>query len=1472
MLALFDRLPIDTDVRLRLISICAAAGDLAQAKARCESLLNDEPSNTRAKRWLADVLSWNREYAASLKLFQELIQLDPENIDLKIRAAETTLWSKDPARALAMFQALPEKTLEQASIRRAMIDAAAANAAPLPAPAARRLVAIAEKALTPNDALRDDAVRLARLGGILARLNEKALAGRALERALSLDPKENAVRLELGCALQAADLNIDALRIYDDMILDGDDRFRRIEVLAALKRFTQARDECVAILRTQPGSRVASRWLADLLSWNGEYAESLRRFDELSRETPDDPELALRIAEVTLWSGDFVKAALRFQTLGDKAFQAVRVRRAYIDAAAGCSTTAATKLDINQLVSVAERSLAATDELTTDATYLSRLALCLHRAGRKEEFTRVLNRAMALQPTDPAVRFELGGVLVAAGRFADAFRLYDGLPLEGINRFRLIDLYAARGDWETALRDARALLARNPEDVESKRRLADLLSWKKDYAESIRLFEELVVARPNDFAIRQRLAEVALWSGDHAKALRSFNSLPDEVRSSSAFGRGYIDAAAGMDPASSPAINRTITRDVFQTMLRDQDSALNDPCFLGRLGVVLHRVGETDLAVRALEMAEKLPLGDDAKKVELAGAFVAAGLYAKAAQLYEGMNLQGVYRFRRLEMLAAQKLWDAALTESKRLIAIDGSDKQARLWQADIASWNGNYPEALEQFQELIRRDPVDIDLRIRLAEVYLWSKDYSSSLGVLVNLPETALSRLEVRRGFIDSASANGKLLDRAAIVRAQAIAKWTLDAPPNEEIRSSVSYLSRLAWVLLKGSDRELADKLLSAAMALKPKEPADRKELGGVLAAAERVAEAFQMYEGLTLEGDDRFRIIGLYSASRDFGHAEEECRKILRTEAGNRLARHWLADVLSWKGMHEESLRLFHELQILEPTNAEIPVRIAEVTLWSGDAAAALPLFAGLLAKEFDRPRLWEGFVAAAAVVPALNKEQLNLITRIRGVAKQTEIKSAPFWSRLAWIVYREHGESEAGAYLDQAIALKPTTANERREIAGVLSAFKRYKEAAAFYDFPLTVDDRLRLAEISAAMQDFPSAIAQIKLLLQERPNDLKALRYLADILSWDKQYVASLELFERLLKQSPADAELKLHEPRCDSGAAITKLRFLISNNSSCPARKKLEYGKDLSTPPRVRPRRVSVDQTNIATQIAVGLDLNDKLKTSARDPLFLARLALVLHRSGQTALRDKFIERIGKKLPEAPAARRELAGIFLTLGASAQARELYASIAAEPEDQLRLIDLNTSEKQFAEAEKIARDLLLADPKNKAATRKLASVLAARNKHKEAVDLLKQIEKANPGDPDLEGDLALAVLWSGGYAEALQRLEPLLAKRLEPRLVEGYLDAAAMVKTFGQITQRKQVLAIYAQLPELKLPPVKIRQMAWVLRRVGEKQKAANLLESLIAVDASSRDIRLELAQTLDDLGKADEAAKHYRILLRSTP
>ncbi len=102
-----------------------------------------------------------------------------------------------------------------------------------------------------------------------------------------------------------------------------------------------------------------------------------------------------------------------------------------------------------------------------------------------------------------------------------------------------------------------------------------------------------------------------------------------------------------------------------------------------------------------------------------------------------------------------------------------------------------------------------------------------------------------------------------------------------------------------------------------------------------------------------------------------------------------------------------------------------MQLAQVSLWSGDHAAALERLTRLATeKKLDKPELWRSFVDAAAGTPKgkMTKQQLTLLEQLasRPVPAETA-EPARYWSRLAWSLLREDRKEIGQRILERALA-------------------------------------------------------------------------------------------------------------------------------------------------------------------------------------------------------------------------------------------------------------------------------------------------------------------------------------------------------------------------------------------------------------------------------------------------------------------
>jgi tetratricopeptide (TPR) repeat protein/cellulose synthase/poly-beta-1,6-N-acetylglucosamine synthase-like glycosyltransferase len=1472
----FEGKELDYDTRVLLINMHLRQKDYDGAVAECRKLLERRPTDLKALRMLADILSWKKDYKGSLEVFGQLAQRAPDDAEVPVRQAEVTLWSGAYDEALQRFQELLDPKFDRRELWPRWA-AAASSARDLGEVERRTVLRMYDKLLGEDS--RDGAF-LGRLAWVLHRLKDEDRAGALADRAAKTVPEDPAARKELAGVLAALGRTKPALRLYQGLPLEPQDHIQLATLYAADKDFVAAERECRAVLKDRPDDRKALRQLADVLSWKQDYPEALELFEKLAREDPGDPVLPVRIAEVLLWKGDYDAALARFQALLEAQFNRPELWGPFVDAAA--SAHALNPAQRSLVLRVHDRTSV---QENTDVPFLTRLAWVLYRLKEGAKAGALLDRAVLLRPKEPAARKELAGVLAAAGRTRSALRMYDGLPRGLDDHRRLAGLYAADQDFAAAEQECRAVLKEQPEDGEARRQLADVLTWKKDYPEALKLLKELAREAPEDRRVQQRLAEAMLWGGSAAEArplferlleadpgnaelqlrvaeatlgageydaaLERFQALLEARPDQADLQRGFVNAAA-----SARALNEAQSRLLVRAAEATAGAKCKDVAYLTRVAWALHRAGDVERAAAMLDRALALRPQEPAARKELAGVLAAAGRTKEALRLYEGLPL-GPDDHRRLASLCAADQDFAAAERHCRTVLKDRPDDAEALRQlADVLSWKKDYPEALELFEKLVRAAPEDKQLQTRLAEVTLWSGAHDRAMTRFEALLEARFDQPALWRGFADAAASAQQLTPSAA-----RLASKIADRVLTEDSKDGV-LLTRLAWVLHRQKEAARAGALLDRAVSRRPEDPAARKELAGVLAAAGKTKAALRLYEGLTLTLDDRRQLIGLYAADKDFAAAERECRAVLKVRPEDRQTLRLLAGVLTWKKDYPAALALMKQLAEKDGTDRELPLRMAELLLWSGDYDKALDRFQGLLETNFDQPELWHSFVDAAASARELAPAQTALAVRIYERIAATGSKDAAFLARLAWLLYRGRESAKAASLLDQAVALKPTEPGVRRELAGTLAGVGKFRDALRMYEgLTLDPDDRYHLVGIYA------SALLRYREMLDEDPDDKDARRESEYVLGWKKTAEESVAQLQQRAGEPPGDRQLQVRaaEVTLWFGAyekALRRFELLLEDQFDQPAlwHSYLDAAASSEAP-------FTTPQANLIVQI------HGQLAESEPKVEYLSRLAWVLHRLKEDAKVEKLLDRALALKPTEPGVRRELAGVLAAAGRHEQARRLYDGLKLTFADKYRLAELDLAARKYDAAEKEINEILKARPEDLRAHVLLAAVYSGTKRYAEASRLYRKLLQDHPGDRSIPVRIAELALWGGDYDGALAQFQGILDRDPDqPALWKGYVDAAASATKLPD-TLRRTILHVYDRTRAAKgTDAVFLARLAWVLRRVKEPGKSAALLEEALARQPDSRAIRQQLAEALQEKGDYDAAEKHYRILLQPPP
>jgi cellulose synthase/poly-beta-1,6-N-acetylglucosamine synthase-like glycosyltransferase/tetratricopeptide (TPR) repeat protein len=1438
--ALFENVEPDMSGRLLLVAINTQAHKFDVAERECRAILKLQPDDPQTKLLLADILSWKQHgYTQSRAIYEQLLRVNGGDPELLMRLAQIALWSQNYNEALQRFQPLVDAHLDRQEIVKGFIDAAA-SADKLGEAQHKTALAIYDRILVSAT---EDPVLLARLAWVLQRLEELDKSTVLLDRALALNPKDPSVRTQLVGALASAGRTADVLKELEGQELDFDALHMLVGVYVKNRNFAAAERECQRMLEMRPTDRKTQRLLADIWSWGKDYARSLALLEQLHRETPDDPELPVRLAEVTLWSGDYDKALARYQALLQTKFDQSALWPGFVDAASQAKELEPADRTLIERIS---DQVAANE--TKDMTRLVRLAWVLHRLHDAERAGQLLDRAVALRPQEPAARRELAGVLAAAGKGKQAIQLYQGVSLEIEDRYRLAELYSAEKDFTEAEKQLRAVVIEKPDDPKALRRLADVLSWKKDYAPALALLEKLAHDNPGDTGLAVRLAEVSLWSGARDKALVRFQAILEQRFNQPEVWRSYIDAAAGVSKLTTVQAQLA-----FRIAEQMENNELQDATALTRLAWVLHQAKKPAPAATLLDRALALDPREPAMRRELAGVLGATGRRKEAIKLYDGLTLDLDDRRRLASFYSADQNFLAAEEQCRAILQEQPGDPETTRLLADVLSWRGDYKDALALLDELQQADPEDVGIMTRLAEVLLWSGDRDEALARYEALLETDFNRPSLWPGFVDAAAGANQLKPKHVRTAVRIYERIGVIEPKN------AVFLTRLAWLLHRAKEANRAGKLLDRLTALRSLEPTARRELAGVLAAAGKSRQALKLYEGIPLESEDHYRLAELHAALNDFTAAEKECRALLKERSQDRRVLRLLASVLSWKKDYRGARELLEQLAQALPQDPELPLRLAEVTLWGGDYREALARYQALLEAKFEQPEVWHGYVDAAASAPALDDRQAQLAARIGDRVLASGSQDVMFLARLAWVLHNEKDPARSKTLLAKAVALHPSEPTVRRELAGTLAAVGDFIAALHMYEnLTLDAEDRYRLVGITSSAERYN------RDAVDERGEDAETRRFATYLAGWRKITQETLALFEQQAAESPHDHrhQVRLAEVTLWSGnydKALAHYRTLLKDN---PTQHGLWHGY--------------VDAAASAVAVSerdhrkLAVSLARLLNAEETKPEYLSRLAWVLHRIKEGGWVYRLLDRAVALQPKEPSVRRELAGVLAAAGKGDLALEMYRGLKLTLADRLRIAEIHTAAHRFDAAESEIRAILQVHPDDLKAQLLLAGVLSWNKKFTEANQLYHELLETHPDDPTIPVRLAEAALWAGNYDDALEQFYILLEKDVrQASLWTGYIDAASSAKI---VAEKHRPIALHIAGETLKAGganAVFLGRAAWVLRRLKEPEKAARLLETAVALEPDTRQLRLQLAETLSEQGAYAEAEKHFRLLLR---
>ena len=228
-----------------------------------------------------------------------------------------------------------------------------------------------------------------------------------------------------------------------------------------------------------------------------------------------------------------------------------------------------------------------------------------------------------------------------------------------------------------------------------------------------------------------------------------------------------------------------------------------------------------------------------------------------------------------------------------------------------------------------------------------------------------------------------------------------------------------------------------------------------------------------------------------------------------------------------------------------------------------------------------------------------------------------------------------------------------------------------------------------------------------------------------------------------------------------------------------------------------------------------------------------------------------------------------EHAAVLFARGDLEAAAKLYKTSGTDITAHIRVAQIHAAQKNFKAAEQECLLALDIDPNSRDAGVLYGQVMSAQKSPKEASLIFSKLRDLYPGDVEILTSYSETLLSAGRHAEAAEQFMVLLESHPNDRRVWlGYLDSVSALDLISD-EQLAPCFSIKRMLIDTDFEnPRLTAQLGNVLAKAGEVVSGIELMESALTVDEDNRRLRLQVADTLAELGEHQRADKHYQRLM----
>jgi tetratricopeptide (TPR) repeat protein len=515
--------------------------------------------------------------------------------------------------------------------------------------------------------------------------------------------------------------------------------------------------------------------------------------------------------------------------------------------------------------------------------------------------------------------YKQGNLELALGRFEDFFRRFGDDPEV---RKEYAGILVQAGRVRQALQEYQRLAAARPGDRELRVTLGDVAVLTRDYTLAITYLQQALEQAPDNREVAVKLARAYVFADEFAQALQVYDRSLAQLRPGDARAPRLLGAL--LVDLERPA-------DAVPFLLDELEKQPDDAEVRAALVRSYSRLDDRPKALEALGRLGVRERRDRSIAQDLGDALYAAGDYALAQAVFDRI-LQADPGNALAQLGTARVLLQLYQPAAgcKALAAIAPPDAAATrlvlLTKAEYHQLVGEYLEAKQIYQGLLRQNPADHEARLALAALLAFIREDEKSRAEYAKVPADAGEARKARSGIVATLTAQRRF-GEAIDLGKQLAATWPTDG----------SILAQLVRTLGKAGHFDEAEALARAFVLHNPRnEPAllaVRLALGRVLLDARKHEAAAHEFEVVLGRPEGRLPVAyyGQFRALQQTGRTEQAHQVLgafISPVGGDARNRCLLSDLFAGDFDDQGALDMAQAVVKADPENLAGLIRVAD----------------------------------------------------------------------------------------------------------------------------------------------------------------------------------------------------------------------------------------------------------------------------------------------------------------------------------------------------------------------------------------------------------------------------------------------------------------------------------------------------------------------------------------------------------------